>query len=347
MPSAPKKSLPGLIAEMHTALENGAIFNSSAVAEARDALLQASTFDALTDEIYKLLTSGKVDLEKDDFVAKAIVEALALAAKHTRRDLSLPEGLSRLVEAARSASQVDEVSPGIDASAVIKVLNPGSAIKAQASFAIFCDKIAAMAQDGQDNSGALSLKSVAIEAMQQAGTALRKKAKIATRSGSSDGAQRDEQGRFKNHPGKSPQDAARLVLRAEELQTGNFTLEKFLESYRKYGKELGYEDLAKNPESTASRDLEALVESGILGKIPVFTPGGKQNYYYVNDQAKLKTFGGINEKELENSLSIKVEGDGTRVPLFKNVPLRVDNFPGFDFTIDAIKRNQTVAQIVL
>ena len=39
-----------------------------------------------------------------------------------------------------------------------------------------------------------------------------------------------------------------------------------------------------------------------------------------------------------------IKGDGTRVPLFKNIPLTVENFTGFDFTIDSLKRKQTTVQ---
>lgn len=49
----------------------------------------------------------------------------------------------------------------------------------------------------------------------------------------------------------------------------------------------------------------------------------------------------------ETGLTIETKGDGARIPLFKNVPLRAENFPGFDFTIDGLKRNQTAAQVVL
>ena len=42
-----------------------------------------------------------------------------------------------------------------------------------------------------------------------------------------------------------------------------------------------------------------------------------------------------------------VEMPSYKIPLFKNVPLRAENFPGFDFTIDGLKRNQTAAQILL
>jgi len=34
------------------------------------------------------------------------------------------------------------------------------------------------------------------------------------------------------------------------------------------------------------------------------------------------------------------------VPMWKNIPLKPEDVPGFDFTIDGLKRNQTAAQVV-
>ena len=164
--------------------------------------------------------------------------------------------------------------------------------------------------------------------------------KLATRSGSSDGAQRDEQGRFKNHPGKSPQDAARLILKAN-FWTALFTVREFLDAYRTYGKELEYEDLAANPGSTARSDLEALVEQGVLERIPVYAGGG-ETYYHIKNLAQLQSFGGFNETQVEQGLKIIVKGDGTRIPMWNNLPLTPDNFTGFGFTIDCLKRKQPV-----
>ena len=328
---AQEKTLPDLITDVRTALSQGFAFNGDAVAHVKEALLQADTFDALTGEIYQLLISGKVDIKKDDFVAQAIVEALA--AKGVEDDFVLPQELRRLVDAARSAPSVDEVSPAIDSRAVIKALKP-QAIKDQKAFAGFCRTIAAMAHENKDSASALSLKREAVEAVQQAAVALGQK--VTTRSGT----RRDARtGKFRNHPGKSPQDAARLIVKAGLT---SFTLGDFLTAYVDHGQGLNYEALAENPETTAREDLNGLVEKGILRV--VFNT--RENVYTVVDQDALQSYGGINEKELENSLTIKVEGNGVLVPMWKNIPLKPEDVPGFDFTIDGLKRNQTAAQVV-
>jgi hypothetical protein len=484
---AQNKNLPDLIADARTALGNDAIFDSEAVAHVKEALLQEATFDALAEKIYQLLSSGKADLEKDSFVAKAIVEALALAAKRTKVELSLPKGLSRLVEAARSIPSIDEVSPDIDVADVIKVLRP-SEIKGRAAFAVFCAKIAAMAQDDKDDAGALSLKRAAVEAIQQAGAALKPDKNDFTISG--EGSKNTNRGQHEKinerikrivyeiatelklrnvnagildgeydlyayvmqhgvTRGKEryvttsrgelriTEDGILVIvdnrLTPEDDHAGRDRLCVYVHSKRKIPHELyelrawmgvaqkmkdaglipGYDgqllgtylrgwlnqDRRKGNQWKLDEENTALYkilvkmdaamnvkEQFIPRQIEDMAPNGnfplvfiqklEEEFHKEACKAEPPELHGNSASELdfiiagdgpagpgesagpkklgdpavggitETGLTVETKGDGTRVPLFKNVPLRAENFPGFDFTIDGLKRNQTVAQVV-
>ncbi len=80
-------------------------------------------------------------------------------------------------------------------------------------------------------------------------------------------------GKFKEVPGKNPQDALQVITQSHYLQQllkaqGYFTLKDFLKAYAEEAPKLGYAPLAENPESTARRDLyvseDSLVKQGIL-----------------------------------------------------------------------------------
>lgn len=70
----------------------------------------------------------------------------------------------------------------------------------------------------------------------------------------------------RTHPGKSPEDAKKVIA-LSGVGRKPFTLEEYLWAYRfvwKIHPWLGLEELAENPERTARRDLDKLVEEGIL-----------------------------------------------------------------------------------
>ena len=62
-----------------------------------------------------------------------------------------------------------------------------------------------------------------------------------------------------------------------------------------------------------------------------------------NGNGDKKNVGGISEE----GLTVKMQGDGTRIPMFKGVPLDTKNFTGFDFKVSQLKRNQTSEQLVM
>jgi hypothetical protein len=53
--------------------------------------------------------------------------------------------------------------------------------------------------------------------------------------------------------------------------------------------------------------------------------------------------GGITEK----GLTVKINGDGSRIPMFKGAPLDIANFTGFDFTIASMSRHKTGRELVM
>ncbi len=65
-------------------------------------------------------------------------------------------------------------------------------------------------------------------------------------------------------PGKSPEDAMRVILLAKLFEKDSFTLQEYLAAYEEAVRLFGFEPLAKNPESTARRDLAELVRQGYL-----------------------------------------------------------------------------------
>jgi HAD superfamily hydrolase (TIGR01509 family) len=94
---------------------------------------------------------------------------------------------------------------------------------------------------------------------------------------------RNEDGTFKNHPGKSPGDALKVIALSRLSINQHFTLEAYLMFYEKVRRnypELGFEKLANNPKTTAKRDLKALLNQGFLGMVYQ----GGVSYYFLSDK---------------------------------------------------------------
>jgi hypothetical protein len=71
----------------------------------------------------------------------------------------------------------------------------------------------------------------------------------------------------RTRPGKSPEDAMTIIALSGLLKQGIFTLDEFLAAYEKVRTkypDFKFEELAKNPKSTARRDLAALENDVIL-----------------------------------------------------------------------------------
>jgi hypothetical protein len=76
-------------------------------------------------------------------------------------------------------------------------------------------------------------------------------------------------------------------------------------------------------------EIEELVKGGI-----------RKGIFGVEDNGGV---GGITQ----DGLRLEIKSDGKVVPVFKNIPIDVDDFKGFGFKITAIGRNKTGAQIIL
>ncbi|MFH1553067.1 MAG: hypothetical protein ABID83_05475, partial [Candidatus Omnitrophota bacterium] len=108
-------------------------------------------------------------------------------------------------------------------------------------------------------------------------------------------------------PGKSPEDALKVIALSNHLtdillltQQG-FTLKDYLTGYKEVYEKLGFEPLAKNSESTARRDLDALVNQGLL----TVDKSGKENKHGLTNEGLSKVLAlhkeDVGEKYLSRS----------------------------------------------
>jgi hypothetical protein len=91
---------------------------------------------------------------------------------------------------------------------------------------------------------------------------------------------------------------------------------------------------------------EIAVEADRHGRNPSnreeFFKGDPRHAMFKLLQEAESAVGGISEE----GLTVKIKGDGTRIPMLKGTPVDIKNFIGFDFTISQMKRNQTAKELV-
>jgi len=150
---------------------------------------------------------------------------------------------------------------------------------------------------------------------------------------SNDEGLRDPQGRFETQKGKSPQDAAQLILKAGLIM---FTLQEFLLAYEERKQDLGFDDLAQDSEPAARRSLQALTDAGALAVKRI----GSRNVYAVIDSNKLQeAVGGINMADISLEVS-----PGTVPAEFNGI--NADFFKRMNFTIFNLRNNISFNQLL-